>query len=667
MSSMSRRSLRRTAGTAVLAALTLASLPAVSAAAETVSPLPDSDYAVRPACSQPAPGDAGCFADELVPVTSEARRHHRPLGMVAPATRLRSSAPSPRAGELGLRPQDIHTAYSLPDDARVPQTIALVDAYNDPQAEADLAAYDAEFGIPACTSANGCFEQTGQSPSGTLPYPASVAELEQGLESSDPALREEAEEAAGWGVEISLDIETAHATCQSCRILLVEADSQGLSDLTAAVGRAEELGATEISNSWGAPEEAFETAAATRAPYNDPGVVITASAGDDGYRNWDAERLTERGFTSFPAASPDVVAVGGTRLATLGPSGEWRGETVWNGSGAGGGGCSTRQTAQPWQREASDWSSVGCGTHRAVSDVSADADPYSGVAVRDSDAPGELCETEYEESEEKFGKKVTVERSEPYWCTYGGTSLASPLIAGVFALAGGANGRAYPAQTLYETERGAPGYLHDVTSGSNGECLAGYDRETGRSLCTAASEASRSCSSQLICLAAPGYDGPSGVGTPDGVLGFEPREYDFAPSAPESPSPGPSATAGSSAPAPAPAPKTSATPAPTVPVVSSLQLTPVSVIALDRRPTTGKVAFSFLSNMSARTVVTLARRVRAHGRYRWVTLGRARTIAALAGRNHSQLTGRTHLPSGTYRLMVAPSGGAARSLLFHIG
>ncbi len=652
---MSRRPLRKTVRTALLAALSLALLPAAPAAAETVSPLPASDYSSRPACGEPAPGDASCLADELVPVAPEALRHTHPLGMVAPAGVAHRAVPSPASGALGLRPQDIHSAYSLPVNAPSSQTIALVDAYNDPHAELDLAEYDAEFNLPACTKANECFSQIGQSSGGPLPYPSSVSELEAGLASSEPAKREEAEEASGWGIEISLDIESAHATCESCHIVLVEANTQELTDLTAALSRAEEIGATEISNSWGAPEEAFEVAAATRPPYSDPGVVITASAGDDGYRNWAAPHSYERGYTSFPAASPDVVAVGGTRLEPLGTSGQWRGESVWNGSGAGGGGCSTRLTAQPWQREASDWSSVGCGTHRAVSDVSADADPYSGIVIRDSDAPGEGCETPYEEG--------GVERSLPYWCTYGGTSLASPIIASVFALAGGSGGRAYPAQTLYETLRNAPGKLHDVTSGSNGECLSGYYVETGRSRCTAAAEAARSCSSALICLAGPGYDGPSGVGTPDGVLGFTPGETEAKPEA--EPAPSPSVTAPSAPSAPAPVLPLNTHPA--VLEVSSLVLTPVSVVALDRRPTTGKVAFSFVTNMPAKLHVTLWRRVRVHHRLRWVAIGSARTISASPGRNLARLTGGTRLTPGAYRLTLTPAGTAARSVVFHIG
>src|SRR5262249_36874070 len=149
--------------------------------------------------------------------------------------------------------------------------------------------------------------------------------------------------------------------------------------------RAESLGATVISNSWGAAEEAIEPASDQELPFNDPGVVITASAGDDGFRNWAAPHSFERNITSYPASSPHVVAVGGTRLAPLGLSGVWQGETVWNGSGAGGGGCSVLFSAPAWQLQAADWSSVGCAAKRSVADVSADADPYTGLVIYDSD------------------------------------------------------------------------------------------------------------------------------------------------------------------------------------------------------------------------------------------------------------------------------------------
>ena len=653
-----RRPLRTLLRLTLPAAL-IAAVPA-AARAETVAPLPASNYAVRPACSTPRPGSAACLALQLVPVSAEAQRHTHPIGMVRRAAEAHPAVPSPKTGQLGLRPQDLHSAYSLPTTAPAEQTIALIDAYNDPTAEADLKTYSEEFGLPACTAESGCFKQVSQSSGSPLPFPKTSKELKEALKSGVKATKEEAEEAVGWGVEISLDIESAHATCQSCKILLVEANSQELSDLTTAVARAEELGAEEISNSWGAPEEAFPTAFATEPPYADPGTVITASAGDSGYRNWDNE-FGEPAWTSFPASSPSIVAVGGTRLSPLGLGGSWTGESVWNGSGAGGGGCSVQFGAPAWQQAVSDWSSVGCGALRAVADVSADADPYTGVVVRDTDEPGEACETRYLEGEEV--------KSLPNWCTYGGTSLSSPIIASVFALAGGSNARAYPAQTLYETERNAPGLLHDVTVGSNGECNLGFSQKTGLSKCSPAEEAAASCASKLICLAGKGYDGPTGVGTPNGATGFTPgqREAGFGEPEEEEPEEEPGGSVGTTA-AAAPKPATPPPPsAPPIPELSAVGLTTLSVIALDHRPTAGKVSFSFTANVPARVVVTLSRKVRRHHRTRWLRVGRTVTISATVGRNVRRLAGSKRLPRGTYRLTLAPSGGKARSVFFHIG
>jgi hypothetical protein len=267
------------------------------------------------------------------------------------------------------------------------------------------------------------------------------------------------------------------------------------------------LGAGEVSNSWAGPEAGETPELESASPFDHPGTVITAAAGDDGYLDWDAPSASERGYVSFPASSPHVVAVGGTRLS-LGAGGAWVGETVWNGDGATGGGCSVVFTAQPWQQSLSDWSGVGCGSKRAVADVSADADPYTGVAVHDTSPE---CEYRYEEAEVKHVL---------YWCTIGGTSAASPLIASTFALAGGASGVEYPAKTLYENELKSPGALHDITVGSNGECSEPFT-ETGLSGCTPAEEAA-SCAAKAICLAGTGYDGPAGVGTPDGIAAFKP-------------------------------------------------------------------------------------------------------------------------------------------------
>jgi hypothetical protein len=448
----------------------------------TVSPLPASDYSVRSVCQPPAPGYASCLALELVPQTPAARAHSHPLGMTQKAGATGSQAagacepPIPADGCWGLRPQDLHSAYKLPTTSASAQTIALVDAYDDPTAEKDLAVYDEEFDLPACTKANGCFTKVNeQGERQPLPEPNGAA-----------------------AVEISLDVEIAHATCENCRILLVEAQSLKYSDLETAENRAVALGATEISNSWYGSEPITDSAA-----FDHPGTVITAAAGDYGYLNWGftgepGPEEIEQGAANYPASSPHVIAVGGTRLELSGPANEWETETVWNGEGATGSGCGGF-AAPPWQLQTTDWSTVGCGSQRAVADVAADADPYTGVAIYDSTPDG---------------------LTPPYWRTVGGTSLASPLIASAFALAGGAGGVEYPAKTLYENEVSAPASLHDVESGSDGECAKPITSE-GLSGCTVPEEAT-SCAGEAICVAGPGYDGPSGVGTPDGIAAFEP-------------------------------------------------------------------------------------------------------------------------------------------------
>jgi hypothetical protein len=562
-------------------------------------------------------------------------------------------ARSAAAGDFGLRPQDLHSAYQLPFASTSAQTIAIVDAYNAPRAESDLAEYSQEFALPSCTTANECFRVIYAS--GEVPFPKSVAELEKARKGTT-AEREKAHLAEGWGLEMSLDIEAAHAVCQNCRLLLVEASSSTFEALEQAEQAAVAAGATEISNSWGGSETGMTPQLETSSPFNHPGVVITAAAGDNGYRNWDTEAPAER-FTEFPASSPHVVAVGGTRLAPLAPGGAWTGESVWNGSGAAGGGCSEALTAQPWQQSVADWLAVGCGQRRAVADVSADADPYTGVAVHDSSSQ---CQE-------------TIEAHLVHWCTIGGTSLASPLIASVFGLAGGAAGVPYPAQTLYENAARSPASLHDVLVGSNGECSKGFDPTTGISSCTPAEEAAASCASELICLAGPGYDGPSGVGTPHGVSAFLPgspgeeRAAGTSQAPPAAPAPAtppaetPSgATAGGSAGNTAPPP-----PARSTVVVSRLALTTSAAQALARRHVRlSRLGFAFAINLPARVRVTLARRTGTGARARWRALRGSLSFDAPAGSNRRRLTGRGELPRGVYRLTISPQGGAPRSIVF---
>lgn len=331
----------------------------------------------------------------------------------------------------GYGPRDFHAAYGLPDASARPGTIALVVAYDAPTIKDDLDMFDQAFGLlpfPTCCmgQVTGCFQKVNQDGQAS-PLPAPDA---------------------GWALEASMDVETAHGICPNCRILLVEARSTSIEDLGAAVNAAVALGATVVSNSYGGGDM-------QAVPYYDhPNVAITASAGDSG---WEVEA---------PASFPQVVAVGGTTLDTK-SDGSYLAETVWSGSGSG---CSAMNLAPWWQRNAPGWKAAGCGTQRGNNDVAADADPNTGAAVYDS----------------------TPYQGQAGWFVIGGTSLSSPLVAGVFGLAGDSQGLAYPAQTLYT--HGS--FLHDVATGSNGAC------------------------GSTICMGAPGYDGPTGMGTPSGIGGF---------------------------------------------------------------------------------------------------------------------------------------------------
>ena len=343
----------------------------------------------------------------------------------ASGTPLASS--SPPAGAYG--PVQFHTAYSLPtaSAAAAPPTIAIVDAYDDQNAEADLGTFSSFYGLPACTTANGCFRKVNQSGGTSYPAPNS-----------------------GWALEISLDIETAHEICENCSILLVEASSSSLANLGAAENEAAKLGANAISNSWGGGESSAETSY-DNSYFNHPGIAITASSGDGGYG------------VEYPAASRFVTAAGGTTL-TLYADSTYKSESAWV---DGGSGCSSYEPKPSWQTD------TGCA-HRTVVDVAADADPNTGAAVYDS----------------------VPYSGQSGWFQVGGTSLSSPLLAAVYALAG-ATGAIVDGSTPYAYA--GTSSLHDVATGSNGSCATAY-----------------------LCTAIAGYDGPTGVGSPNGTGAFSP-------------------------------------------------------------------------------------------------------------------------------------------------
>jgi subtilase family serine protease len=249
----------------------------------------------------------------------------------------------------------------------------------------------------------------------------------------------------GWSQETALDLDMASAICPNCKILLVEATSASFANLAAAENTAAAgLGVHVISNSYGGGEsgsQAYESA------YNHPGIAVTVSSGDSGFG------------VQFPASSPIVIAVGGTTLVRAANARTWA-ETVWSGAGSG---CSALYPKPSWQTDAN------CLNHRMEADTSAVADPNTGVSV--------------------YGPTHGPNRG---WLVFGGTSVAAPLVAGVYGVNGTAPGTDYGAYLYSKTSA-----LFDVTSGGNGACGGLY-----------------------LCTAGPGYDGPTGWGTPNGTTAF---------------------------------------------------------------------------------------------------------------------------------------------------
>jgi subtilase family serine protease len=397
--------------TATPAGATEAARASVTVAASAARPtqLPAN---VQQVCPTPTvPGYAACLALRLKGVPA----HH---GLFAA-----DSAPS------GYGPADLQSAYDLAAASAAKgagRTVAIVDAYDDPDAESDLAIYRAQYGLPACTTANDCFQKVNElGTAGDYPNPD-----------------------AGWATEISLDLDMVSATCPNCHILLVEANSNSEYDLGTSVNTAVSMGAKYVSNTYGESES--PDLGEYDGYYDHPGVVITVAAGDDGYG------------VEWPSDTPYVTAVGGTSLLPASNSRGWA-EIAWGDTGSG---CSEDEPKPSWQQD------TGCA-NRTVADVSAVADPYTGVAIYDSYLPDGLG-----------------------WMVIGGTSVATPIIASVYALAGTPAENTYPASYPYAD----PGDLNDVLYGTNDP----YSQ----------------CSPTYLCNAGPGYDGPTGLGTPDGLGAF---------------------------------------------------------------------------------------------------------------------------------------------------
>ncbi len=348
-------------------------------------------------------------------------------------------------------PSFLQSAYATPSATNgVGQTVAIVDAYDDPNAYSDMTYYRSFFGLPACTSASGCFRKVNQSGTAS-PLP---------------------NHNSGWGQEISLDLDMVSAVCPNCHVMLVEASSNSLANLGAAVNTAVKLGANVVTNSYGGNEYSSEESDAATY-YTHPGVAITASSGDSGYG------------VEFPAAAPTVTAVGGTSLYQATNTGTRNAtEEAWSGAGSG---CSAYEQQQAWQLTIiTEYTLAGC-YKRIVADVSADANPSTGVWVYDTYA-------------------------NPGFEIFGGTSASAQIVGAVYALAGNSSASGEPSFYPYSH----PTALNYVHAGSNGSC--------GTYLCNAATNEH--------------YNGPTGLGTPNGDGAFlaaaAPPPPPSAPGAPRS-------------------------------------------------------------------------------------------------------------------------------------
>jgi subtilase family serine protease len=347
-----------------------------------------------------------------------------------------SLAPAITPGPVGYGPRQIQGAYGLAGTNAHGRVVAVVDAFDDPKAEADLGVYRRAYGLPPCTTANGCFRKVNQY-GHARPLPARDY---------------------GWATEISLDLDAISAACPSCHILLVEAVGAVPDAMSTAVESAVRLGAVAVANSWGGPE--LRSLLPLDARLRHSGVAITVASGDRGFG------------VDWPASSPYVIAVGGTTLKRAANARGWT-ETAWSGGGSG---CSRYEPKPSWQHDR------GCA-RRTVADVAADGDPATGLGIYDTFNNcllKLLCDTQIATGTAKGLNG---------WAKAGGTSLAAPLVAAVYALAGNHRGAAYAYAHA--------GSLNDVRAGSNGLCGGSY-----------------------LCTARRGYDGPTGLGTPRGLGAF---------------------------------------------------------------------------------------------------------------------------------------------------
>ncbi len=371
------------------------------------------------------------------------------------ASSATTAGPSPRAGafqsamaraaSLGapLTPSQLHTAYGLPRTGARGQTIAILNAYDDPYVEHDLNAFLAHYHLPACTLASGCLRQVNEQGAATPLPPA------------DPT-------GGQFITEAAVGAETARATCQSCKILLVEAASADRADLSAAADAAAADGATVAFTALSMTESSTDSDYS--ASFLHPHTAYVAAAGDAP----NGGTYGYAGLPNYPAVLPGVLAVGGTTLSVH-ADGSYGSEQAWTGTYSG---CSLFKTAAPWQR--ADAAHVGCGAFRANADLATLSEPGVYVYVTGSGDPGGP------------------------WFSSDGTSVAAPIVAGMIGLAGSLG--AQESEVVYRRSQTEPSVFHDIVAGSN----------------------SLNCKLP-ICAAGRGYDGPTGLGSPYGLGAFLPN------------------------------------------------------------------------------------------------------------------------------------------------
>jgi subtilase family serine protease len=321
-----------------------------------------------------------------------------------------------------LFPSDITTAYGITPSMGGGSgvTVAIVDAYDAPNIAADLATFSTQFGLPACTTANGCFTKVSETGS-TTKLPAKNS---------------------GWEVEISLDVQWVHAVAPNAKIILVEANSNSNSDLYAAVAYAK-AHASIVSMSWGGGESRGQTS--SDSTFTGTGVTFLASSGDTG------------GVVEYPSSSINVIAVGGTNLGlTNGHIASPVSETAWSGSG---GGCSLYEAKIAAQ---TGFVPTTC-KNRAVPDVSMDGGTPVSVYISDQGGWGGV-----------YGTSLAVQIYAAFIATVNGIRGSShPLTSALSDL--------YSAAAGAPTSAGYLSDFRDITSGKAGSFSAGpgWDYTTG--------------------------------------------------------------------------------------------------------------------------------------------------------------------------------------------